>query len=230
MTRLAIRLDSYRGEASEDRALVLHAASGALVLAVADGVGEQHGGGEAAQLAIETVEMEGAGLVRRDARVWRGLLNALDDALMAHPEAGQTTLVALCLTAQKIIGASVGSAEAWWITHDGHFDLTEAQKRKPALGTGSAEPVPFELKLSAPGTLLLASDGLFKYADPLAITEAVRTTKTAEEAADALHTLACAPGGRFYDDLALIVVRVETKSIRDTIAPWTRFSHHYKAG
>ena len=186
--------------------------------------------GEAAQLAIETVEMEGAGLVRRDSRVWRGLLKALDDALAAHPEAGQTTLVALCFTSQKIIGASVGSSEAWWITADGHFDLTEAQKRKPTLGSGSAEPVPFELKLSGPGTLLLASDGLFKYADPIAITEAVRSAVSADVAADVLLALASAPAGRFYDDVALIVVRVETKSVRDTIAPWTRFLHRFKAG
>ena len=230
MTHLAIRLDSYRGEASEDRALVLHAALGSLVLAVADGVGGQSGGGEAAQLAIETVEMEGAGLVRRNSQVWRGLLKALDDALAAHPDAGQTTLVALCLMPQKLIGASVGSSEAWWITADGHFDLTEAQKRKPTLGTGAAEPVPFELKLSGPGTLLLASDGLFKYADPLAITEAVRSAASADAAADALLTLASAPAGRFYDDVALIVVRIDSKSIQDTIAPWTRFLHRFKAG
>jgi PPM family protein phosphatase len=220
---IATRQASYRAE-SEDRALVLQVTPQALVLALADGVGGQPGGGEAAQLAIETVELEGAALIRREARYWRGLVQALDDALAAHPDAGQTTLIALCLTAQKILGASVGDSEAWWITAAGHFALTEAQKRKPTLGTGAAEPVAFTLPLTEPGTLLLASDGLFKYADPLALTEAVRTAATVEDAATALVALASAPAGRFYDDLALVLVRV------DTIAPWTRFLNRFKAG
>ncbi|WP_394794244.1 SpoIIE family protein phosphatase [Armatimonas sp.] len=223
---VALRRASYR-EASEDRAVTVTTFTESLVLAVAGGV---VGGGEAASLAIETVEFEAEKLARKGKRLWRGFFRALDDALVAHPDAGQTTLVALCLTSQKIIGASVGSSEAWWITADGHFDLTEAQKRKPTLGSGSAEPVPFELKLSGPGTLLLASDGLFKYADPIAITEAARSAVSADVAADALLALASAPAGRFYDDVALIVVRVETKSVRDTIALWTRFLHRFKAG
>jgi PPM family protein phosphatase len=215
---------SYRGDASEDRALVLQAAPGALVLAVADGVGGQPGGGEAAQLAVETVELEGTALIRREARDWRGLVRALDDALAAHPDAGQTTLIALCLTSGKILGASVGDSEAWWITAEGHFDLTEAQKGKPYLGSGAAEPVAFALALTEPGTLLLATDGLFKYADSLAITEAVRSASTVEAAAEALEVLASAPAGRFYDDLALVLVRL------DTIALWTRFLNRFKAG
>lgn len=221
---LATRQASYRGDLSEDRALVLQAAPDALVLAMADGVGGQPGGGVAAQLAVETVELEGAALIRRPVRYWRGLVQALDDALAAHPDSGQTTLIALCLSGGKVLGASVGDSEAWWITAAGHFDLTEAQKRKPFLGTGAAEPVAFALTLTEPGTLLLATDGLFKYADPLAITEAVRSAATVEAAADALEALACAPAGRFYDDLALVLVRL------DTIAPWTRFLNRFKAG
>lgn len=121
------------------------------------------------------------------------------------------------------MGASVGNSEAWWITAEGHFDLTEAQKRTPYLGTGAAEPVAFELKLTQPGTLVLATDGLFKYAEPLAITVAVRAAESVEAAADALLTLV-APAGRFYDDLALILVRL------DTIGPWTSFLSRFKAG
>ena len=124
----------------------------------------------------------------------------------------------------KISGTSVGSGEAWWITADGHFDLTEAQKRKPHVGTGAAEPVPFALTLSQPGTLLVASDGLFTYADPVALTETVRSATSLDSAADALLTLVSAPTGRLYDDLALLLVQV------DTIAPWKRFLSRFKAG
>ncbi|MCX6368979.1 MAG: SpoIIE family protein phosphatase [Armatimonadetes bacterium] len=219
----ASRLASYRGEASEDRALIVHAAPQTLVLALADGVGGRPGGGEAAQLAIETVEIEGAKLAKNGARLWPGFFRALDDALAAHTDAGQTTLIGLTLTSQKLVGASVGDSEAWWITSEGHFDITEAQRRKPHLGTAAAEPVAFALKLTSPGTLLLASDGLFKYTDPLAVTDAVRGAADVEAAADALVALASAPAGRFYDDLALILVRL------DTIAPWTSFLHRFKA-
>jgi PPM family protein phosphatase len=222
MFSIATRQASYRGDASQDRALVLRAAPKALVLAVASGVEPPQGGALAAQLTVETVELEGAALTRREPQVWSGLLKALDDALAEHPDAGQTGLAALCVTPQKITGASVGDAEAWWITDAGHFALTEAQKRKPFLGSGEAQPVPFALKLTHPGTLLLASDGLFKYADPLALTEAVRSAADAEAAAEALQLLA-APTGRFYDDLALVLVRV------GTIAPWTRFLPRFKA-
>lgn len=217
---VALRRASYR-EASEDRAVAVEAFVNPLVLAVASGPG--------AALAVETVELEAEKLARRGRRLYAGFFRALDAALVAHPEASQTTLVALTLTSQRILGASSGDSEAWWITAEGHFDLTEAQKRKPLLGTGAAEPVPFELKLTQPGTLLLATDGLFKYADPLAITEAVRAAEDLETAADALLALA-APAGRYYDDIAILVAKVEPCGIQDTIGPWTRFLNRFKAG
>ena len=226
MFEIALRQASYRN-ASEDRALTLEIGKTTLLLAIADGVGGQPGGGEAAALAIETIELESQKLAQQGKRLLPGFFHALDDALAAHSDAGQTTLVALCVTPQKILGTSVGDSEAWWITAEGHFDLTEAQKRKPLSRNGSRRvPVPFELKLTQPGTLLLATDGLFKYADPLAITEAVRTAEGLEAAADALLTLA-APAGRYYDDLALILVRLDTIG---TIGPWTSFLNRFKAG
>ena len=102
-----------------------------------------------------------------------------------------------------------------WITAEGHFDLTEAQKRKPYLGSGMASPVPFELKLTQQGTLLLATDGLFKYADPLAITDTVRAGLS--EAPEALQRLATG-------DLALVVAGA------GRIAPWIGFLNRFKVG
>lgn len=224
MPTVAVRLASYRGELSEDRARVVWLGSQTLVAAIADGVGGQPGGGRAAQLVVETVEAEATTLARRKAKVWPGFFHALDDALTAQPEAGQTTLVALELAGQYVTGASVGDSEAWWVTAGGHYDLTEAQRRKPFLGQGVAEPVSFALTLTEPGMLLIATDGLFKYADPLAITEAVRQAESVESAADALLTLASSPAGRLYDDLALVLIRV------DTIAPWTRFLKRFREG
>ena len=215
MFRVASRRASYRDEASEDRLLVLPLSGGTVVLAVADGVGGQPGGGLAAQFALDTIRELAPTLLYRRSQTWQRLLRAIDNGLVQDPEAGLTTLVVICLSRKKLMGASVGDSEAWWVTKEGHFDLTEAQNRKPYLGSGRAAPVPFELKLPSDGTLVMATDGLFKYADPLAVTDTVRIGL--EEAPEALQTLVEGPGGRLYDDLAIVVAQA------DKIPLWTRF-------
>lgn len=215
MFRVASQGARYRGDISKERVLVLPVGASALVLAVAGGVGGQPGAGEAAQLAIDALREIAPTLVRRRSQAWQRLLRAIDAALVRDTQAGSTTLVVLCLTPKKIVGASVGDSEAWWITAEGHFDLTEAQKRKPYLGSGMASPVPFELKLTQQGTLLLATDGLFKYADPLAITDTVRAGLS--EAPEALQRLATG-------DLALVVAAA------GRIAPWIGFLNRFKVG
>lgn len=222
MFRFTSHRASYRGDASEDHLLCLPLGSNALVLAIADGVGGQPGGGRAAQLAIEAVRESAPLLKWRNSQVWQRLLRAIDAGLVQDQEAGLTTLVVLCLSPRKIIGASVGDSEAWWITKEGHYDLTEAQTKKPYLGSGVATPIPFELKLRQEGTLLLATDGLFKYADPLGITDTVRLGLT--EAPEALQRLVASPSGRLYDDLALVLATA------DRMSPWIGFLNRFKAG
>ena len=68
---VALRRASYR-EASEDRAVTVTTFTESLVLAVAGGV---VGGGEAASLAIETVEFEAEKLARKGKRLWRGFFS-----------------------------------------------------------------------------------------------------------------------------------------------------------
>jgi len=120
------------------------------------------------------------------------------------------------------VGASVGTAEAWWVGAEGHFDLTEAQNRTPLLGSGEAVPVPFVLRYPKEGALVVATDGLFKYVDPLTITEAVRQDSSA--APEVLLKCAESPKGRLYDDLAIVTVSA------DKITPWTQFLSRFKAG
>lgn len=205
---------SYREEA-EDRALALRVGGQALIVAVADG------GGAAAERTIETVRELGPTLVRRGSQAWLRLLSALDDALVAEG-LGQTTLVVLCITPRRIVGASVGNSEAWWVGSEGHFDLTEAQKRTSFLGSGEAEPCPFELKRPKEGTLLVATDGLFKYVDPLTLTDAVRAG--GGRSPETLQKLVESPRGRLYDDLAIVTASA------DRIALWTGFLNRFKAG
>lgn len=187
------------------------------MVAVADG----KGGAEAAQKTLDTIRELAPPLVHRGPEAWRRLLLALDTALVRE-ELGQIALVVLCLTPRRLVGASVGTAEAWWVGADGHFDLTEAQNRTPLLGSGEAVPLPFLLRRPKEGALVVATDGLFKYVDPLTITEAVRHDPST--APEMLQKRAESPKGRLYDDLAIVTVSA------DKIAPWTPFLSRFKAG
>ena len=74
------------------------------------------------------------------------------------------------------MGASIGDSEAWIVTSDDWLELTENQLQfgKSYVGRGDAEGVPFTGVLNAEDTLVIATDGLFKYADADKICAAAR--------------------------------------------------------
>jgi serine/threonine protein phosphatase PrpC len=94
MFEWACRLESYR-PASEDRTVAIPTRDG-LVVAVADGVGGQSGGGAAAERLIEVASEAALQGATRTARDWAALLGEADGALLRDPAAGQTTAVVLC--------------------------------------------------------------------------------------------------------------------------------------
>jgi serine/threonine protein phosphatase PrpC len=76
---------------------------------------------------------------------------------------GQCTAVVVEISEGRVFGASVGDSGAWMLTGKTTIDLTENQHRKPLLGSDEALPMGFgPIELS--GRLLIATDGLFKYA------------------------------------------------------------------
>jgi len=158
MFRVAQRIVGASGP-GQDRAVVL-AIDGGLVLAVADGAGNSGRGAHAAEAALRLLtERVAAG--ERDAAA---LLRVCDRALADEGSGGETTMVVVIVEDQGVTGASAGDSEAWLIEATGHHVLTQDQNRKPLLGSGRAEPVAFAAgPLTA--TLLLGSDGFFKYTD-----------------------------------------------------------------
>jgi serine/threonine protein phosphatase PrpC len=208
-------LDSYR-EASEDRAEFVAVAEDAVVLIVADGVGGRENGGNAATRAVErTTESVHAAGVRRlsDPRFWEQTFRYVDDSLSADATCGETTLVALCLTPKRIVGACVGDSEAWWIGDSGKVTVLTEGGRKPYLGRGMAAPVTFTLPPPPTGTLLVATDGLFKCTDAESIARAVVAgASDLESAALALRDLVRSSSGVLYDDFAALLVRVGIRS------------------
>ena len=149
-------------ESGQDRAIAMPTAGGYLV-AVADGAGGTGGGAAAAErlIAALTKLTESA-----DSRDWFAALCTFDDELSARPSGGQTTGVVAFVDDDRVVGASVGDSSAWLISTTGEAsDLTALQRRKPLLGSGEALPVQFEAQRRG-GRLLLATDGLTKYAPP----------------------------------------------------------------
>ncbi len=187
----------------EDRAGVVAAPDG-LVLVVADGAGGTGGGADAADAVV-------AGALRRAPELLAGratpadVLATLDRQLARSGAPGQTTAVLALLDATHIRGASVGDSGTWLVTDAALHDLTAEQRRKPLLGTGEAVPVGFE-HVGTAGTLLLASDGLLKYAGRDRLVVALRTIELAD-LPSVLVAAARLPGGALQDDVAVIVAR-----------------------
>ncbi len=202
----ATRNAAYQ-EHSQDR-LVVVPGPGGVVLAVADGAGGQSGGTAAAEKAVRLVELMAS---TRNAAIWGepewlGLLGSLDTWLLDDPDAGETTLVALCLSEDTLTGAGVGDSGAWIITPSGLVDLTEDQQPRPFLGSGAAFPVGFSYPFRQGDTLLLATDGLLKYADPESLADLARGADL-EAAADALVERVRLRSGNLPDDVALVLCR-----------------------
>jgi PPM family protein phosphatase len=85
--------------------------------------------------------------------------------------------------------------------------LTARQRRRPILGAGEALPVQFEAELRR-GRLLLASDGLFKYATAERIC-ALAMQGSVAEAADALANCVRLHPRALQDDVAVVLVSGE---------------------
>lgn len=180
----------------EDRAAHF-ATSGGEVLVVADGAGGTGGGAAAAEAVVAAVETAAIG----DAEGWVRLLGRVDREM----KLGETTAVVCSVVGDVIAGASVGDSGAWLIDDGEVEELTQAQRRKPLIGSGRAVVEPFTGRLGA-GTLLLASDGLLKYASAERITGCVGGADL-EAVARELVELVRLRSGALPDDVAVLLAR-----------------------
>lgn len=186
---------------NQDRGLVLCDGS-RVVLCVADGAGGSSGGVEAASMALEGIRLNVSLLTDTDSCV--EILRKMDAIIANDQVAGETTCALAIITPEEIFGASTGDSGIWLIPEQGaHVDLTQAQQRKPFLGSGSAWPVPFQ-RPRCLGRLLLATDGLLKYASVDRILATCREPQI-ELAADRLVELVRYPSGALPDDVTLIL-------------------------
>jgi hypothetical protein len=191
------------GRTGADHVAVLPLGDG-VVLVVADGAGNSRRGAEAAAAVVRAVQDATArrtDLSRPEA--WSDVLEQCDAQLASG--GGESTAVIARVTEDRIIGASVGDSELWWVRGGQHTVLTRHQRRKPLLGSGEAMPVFFEQPWSE-GVLLAASDGLFKYADAGRIQALCSGTDLAT-AARSLAALPRLASGGLQDDVGLVLCR-----------------------
>jgi PPM family protein phosphatase len=162
------------------------------------------GGRAAAELAVRSALRRGAVEDPHDAMAWCRILADVD-AELESMGGGETTLVVATLSQGCLVGASVGDSVAW-ICGDAFRDLTRSQHRKPLLGSGAAFPVSFQ---SAPlrSTLLLASDGLWKYGPQAAIQQAAAGGDL-QDAVERLVELVRLPSGSLQDDVGILLCRL----------------------
>jgi len=188
----------------EDRAIVVEVGE-AVIVGVADGAGGMSFGDRAAEkLVVDLRAALDLGLRLEDTEAWIAFLAGEDASLHHEADCGQTTAVVLAITSRHICGASVGDSEAWLVSPHSCRVLTSAQRRKPFIGSGCARPTPFRIARE-PGMMVVATDGLFKYADAARISEAVRG-RSPGEAIRSLVNLVRLPSGQLWDDLGIVVL------------------------
>jgi PPM family protein phosphatase len=81
---------------------------------------------------------------------------------------------------ERVFGVSAGDSSAWGVNGSTIDDLTAGQQRKPLIGSGAASPVTFDRPVR-PGTLIVSTDGLFKYVTRERIATAVTSSDTLPE-------------------------------------------------
>lgn len=192
-------------EMGHDRAIIIDHRD-ALVLVVADGSGGQSGGGEAAQLVIDTVQAKLTDdFIVADKAAWCALLVDLDRTLEEDSLAGETTAIVMAISRRFIAGASVGDSRALHFTRRDVRDLTERQNRRPLLGSGGAIPVPF----SAPsriGTVVAGTDGLFGYTSYKELKKLAMAKGSTILRSENLLKAVQLPSGKYSDDVSFCLI------------------------
>jgi serine/threonine protein phosphatase PrpC len=199
LTSIAIRAGNLE---LQDRAAIVPV-DDRVLFALADGAGGISGGAQAADFLMRAVTESAASLAQPEDCV--DLLHKIDRDLIAASECGETTGLIAVIDSERIFGASVGDSLAWAFHANERVELTRGQQRKPFLGCGMAVPRPFATPCHE-GTIVLGSDGLWKYTSVEKIEERVRDADAASLAHE-LSELVRLRSGDFPDDVAIIACR-----------------------
>ncbi len=193
--------EGYHGP-SQDRVAIIEL-DDRIVIALADGAGISSE--KAAEAVIESIRRQPTSAWRAaDEDTMCALLRGVDLEL-SRIGGAETTAVVCMVGPDRIIGASVGDSGACLIDAHGWRELTALQVRKPLLGSGTAIVTPFNCR-AWKGTLLVASDGLLKYA-PVEKLCAAASDNSLAVASKSLIDAARLRSGGLPDDVSLALCR-----------------------
>lgn len=176
------------------------------VFVVADGAGGVAGGAIAAETICKAVADQCQLDIPND---WSRCLASVDRQMSGS--SGLTAAVVVEVRDDgSVVGASVGDCEAWVFIDGTAINLTVEQVRKPLLGEGKASPVGFK-RVCIPVkecSLVVATDGLWKYLDRASITKAV-ALRPLNMAVETLVEGVRMKNKALQDDVAIALIEVK---------------------
>jgi PPM family protein phosphatase len=168
-------------------------------------VGGRAGGAAAADFALEGIAAYSCWPAFPSPKALGDLLRQIDLDASSHSEVGETTALGCAISERGSFGAAVGDSAVWWITESAVVSLSAGSGPKPWIGSGSAKPFTFAVP-SEPGSLMLMTDGVWKYAHQTRLAELVRAADLNQVPASLINA-AGLPSGSLQDDAAVIVAR-----------------------
>ena len=121
--------------------------------------------------------------------------------------AGYCSLVSLCISEWEVCGASCGDSGALLLSGGREILLTEGQRKNPPVGSSAAHPVAFSARLQPGWTLLVVSDGVWKYVGWESISRLASRTQGQELIAALRQASLEANGGRLQDDFSVALLQ-----------------------
>ncbi len=177
-----------------------------IIAVVADGVGGQSGGERAAEMVLEEVRAKAPTMSDlMNPETWVQFIEQLDKKIFETEGAGQTTVVIFAATTDKFIGVNCGDSGAWRVGETELEDLTEGTEKELFLGCGRVVSKSFSGAFN--GTLLISSDGLYKFAEQDAIMAIVRKEPPKIAASRLFQLVLGNSKGILRGDVALVVAR-----------------------
>jgi serine/threonine protein phosphatase PrpC len=176
-----------------------------LVVVLADGGGGMRGGEAASDslVAVVKARVDDRAFALEQLQPWIDLFHATDTAIAAKGPC-DTTGVVVVLGPRGVFGVSAGDSEAWIVTPTRVDNLTVGQRTRERLGSNRVTATSFE-RVRLNGVLLIATDGLFRFASPDVIARIARAHPVAV-AAERLVDLVRLRSGGVADDVAVVLV------------------------